>query len=174
MISSIIKVSKTRMSASHICKTLVRSFSSREKEFLVINSVGIDRPGIVSGITKHVVDAGGSIGASQAAKLGAHFGLMMLVSVPKNQSASLQKSLANVDDMSTVCYVTTDPKTVNIQPQSGCKLGDNWMHFSYKSMLCDLMAFYDISIKTLGISGYRVPTILESSMKLQLFSRNID
>jgi predicted amino acid-binding ACT domain protein len=121
--------------ASSTLKTIVRAFSSREKEFLVINSVGVDRPGIVSGITKHVVDAGGSIGASQAAKLGSHFGLMMLVSVPKDQSVSLQKSLANVDDMSTVCYVTVDPKAVSIQPRDGCKYFRHVGHKYYDAQL---------------------------------------
>jgi glycine cleavage system transcriptional repressor len=114
-----------------VYRNITRSFSSRsrEKEFLVINSVGVDRPGIVSEITKRVVDANGNIGSSQAAKLGSHFGLMMLVSIPKEQSDSLQRSLANFKDMSTVCFVTTDPKTVSVQPQEGCKyLSINAVH----------------------------------------------
>ena len=124
MVRSLIKLSnmvpKIRVPSSAY-KTLVRSFSSRDKEFLVINSVGLDRPGIVSGITKFVVDSGGNIGASQAAKLGSHFGLMMLVSIPKEQSDSLLKSLVNLKDMQTVCFVTTDPRAVSVQPRAGCK-----------------------------------------------------
>lgn len=107
--------------SSSTWRTVARSFSSREKEFLVINSVGVDRPGIVSEITKFVVDAGGSIGASQAAKLGSHFGLMMLVSIPEDQTGSLQNALTKFKDMTTVCYVTTDPKAVSVQPRAGCK-----------------------------------------------------
>jgi len=87
----------------------------------VVNAVGSDRPGIVSGVTKLVVNAGGNVGASQAAKLGSHFGLMMLISVPKSQSASLQSALAAMEGMSTTCYTTSDPRAVEITPRIACE-----------------------------------------------------
>ena len=87
-----------------------------------MNAVGPDRPGIVSDLTKLVVDQGGNVGGSQAQKLGSHFGLMMLVSVPKNSSKKLQELVNGVSDMTTSCYITNDPNTTEITPSIGCKI----------------------------------------------------
>ena len=86
-----------------------------------MNAVGVDRPGIVSDLTKMVVNAGGNVGESQAAKLGSHFGLMMLISVPKIQSGVLQNALSSMEGMSTSCYLTGDPDAVEVTPHIGCK-----------------------------------------------------
>lgn len=97
---------------------LLRSLSSvsSKQEFLLVNAVGMDRPGIVSDITHQVTKAGGNIGSSQSSKLGSHFGLMMLVSVPQEQSQSLQTTLANMDNgMTTSCFITTDPNSISIE-----------------------------------------------------------
>eukprot|EP00565_Helicotheca_tamesis_P006925 CAMPEP_0185727122 /NCGR_PEP_ID=MMETSP1171-20130828/2899_1 /TAXON_ID=374046 /ORGANISM="Helicotheca tamensis, Strain CCMP826" /LENGTH=203 /DNA_ID=CAMNT_0028395625 /DNA_START=126 /DNA_END=737 /DNA_ORIENTATION=- len=84
---------------------------------LVINAVGNDRPGIVSDITKAVVDAGGNVGDSQAAKLGSHFSLMMLVSVPENHGDLLKDSLDGMSGMNTSCFETNDPKSLDVHPK---------------------------------------------------------
>lgn len=99
----------------------MRYFSGSQKEFLVLNAVGPDRPGIVSDLTKLVVDQGGNVGGSQAQKLGSHFGLMMLVSVPKNHSMKLQELVNGISDMTTSCYITNDPNATEITPTVGCK-----------------------------------------------------
>ena len=100
---------------------IARCFSSMDKDYLVVNAVGPDRVGIVSGLTKMVVDKGGNVGESQASRLGSHFGLMMLVSVPKKSSQELQTSLKELEGMSTSCYTTDDPNAVQASPGDGCK-----------------------------------------------------
>jgi glycine cleavage system transcriptional repressor len=100
-------------------KNAIRTFSSIDKQYLVVNAVGTDRPGIVSDVTKVVVNQGGSIGASRAAKLGSHFGLMMLVSVPKNNTNSLKDILASLNSISVTCFETGDPKAVEVTPMVG-------------------------------------------------------
>jgi len=86
-------------------------------QHLVVNAVGNDRPGIVSDITKAVVDAGGNVGDSKASKLGSHFALMMLVSVPQSNGALLKEQLGKMSSMNTSCFETSDPKSVEVQPK---------------------------------------------------------
>lgn len=85
----------------------------------MLNAVGPDRPGIVSEMTKLVVDHGGNVGESQASRLGSHFGLMMLVNVPKSQSGALQAAATGMSGMTTSCYVTGNPDTVEVTPRVG-------------------------------------------------------
>lgn len=99
----------------------VRFFSATDQEYLVVNAVGPDRPGIVSDLTKLVVNQGGNVGESIASRLGAHFGLMMLISVPKSKSMELQDAVKGMADMSTTCYTTTNPDAVEVKPRVGYK-----------------------------------------------------
>ena len=71
---------------------------------LIINAVGTDRLGIVHDMTKEVIDAGGNVGASQAAKLGKFFSLMMLVEVPETKVQYLTENLQRIKNLSaSVC-----------------------------------------------------------------------
>jgi len=83
--------------------------------------VGPDRPGIVSDFTKLVVDQGGNVGESQASRLGSHFGLMMLIAIPKTKSDSLQTAVTAMPGMSSSCYITGNPHAVEITPKVGCE-----------------------------------------------------
>lgn len=98
---------KTRsfVSTSHI--------SSNKQKQLIINAVGTDRLGIVHDMTKEVIDAGGNVGASQAAKLGKYFSLMMLVEVPEAQVDALQESLQQMHDLSASVCLTKDGDGTN-------------------------------------------------------------
>lgn len=86
-----------------------------------MNAVGPDRVGIVSGLTQLVVEKGGNVGESQASRLGSHFGLMMLVSVPKSSSDELQQAVKTLEGMSISCFVTDDPSAVVSAPKVGCE-----------------------------------------------------
>ena len=96
-----------------------------------MNAVGPDRPGIVSDLTKLVVDQGGNVGGSRAQKLGSHFGLIMLVSIPKNNSMKLQEAVKSVSDMTTSCYITNDPNKTEVTPSVGCRFHKNENSFSF-------------------------------------------
>jgi len=86
---------------------------------LIVNAVGPDRPGIVSDLTKLVVDKGGNVGESQASRLGSHFGLMMLISVPKVSSDELQTAVKSMNGLSTSCFITDDPNAITASPRDG-------------------------------------------------------
>ena len=78
-------------------------------------------PGIVSEVTKHVVDHGGNVGESQAAKLGHYFSLMMLCSVPTPHYESFQKSMSDLKNMNATIFVA-DPDataTTRVRPAIG-------------------------------------------------------
>ena len=87
----------------------------------MVNAVGPDRPGIVSELTKLVIDQGGNVGESQASRIGSHFGLMMLITVPKANSEALQSAVQTVNNVSTSCYLTSDPSSIEVVPKDGCK-----------------------------------------------------
>lgn len=113
-------IARRSVASSKIKTVLFRSFASKtEIEHLLVNSVGKDRPGIVSDITKLVVDQGGNVSSSTASRLGSHFGLMMLVAVPKSASDDFQSAVTAVPDLSTTCYLTDNPDAVEVSPEVG-------------------------------------------------------
>jgi glycine cleavage system transcriptional repressor len=71
---------------------------------MIINAVGLDRLGIVSDMTKHVIDVGGNVGESQASKLGKHFSLMMLIEIPDDQVETLNDNLSSMSDLNASVY----------------------------------------------------------------------
>lgn len=71
---------------------------------LIINAVGEDRLGIVSDISKLVIDCGGNVGESVAGRLGSHFSLMMLVSIPPNQLSALKEKVRAVPDLDAAVF----------------------------------------------------------------------
>ncbi len=71
--------------------------------------MGTDRLGIVSDMTKEVIDVGGNVGESQAAKLGRHFSLMMLVDVPEDGVGALTERLRALEGLTaSVCVAASD------------------------------------------------------------------
>jgi len=75
---------------------------------LVVNAVGADRPGIVSEVTQHVVEAGGNVGESQAAKLGHHFSLMMLLTVPADKTNAFKERMYGIRGINASIFETTE------------------------------------------------------------------
>jgi predicted amino acid-binding ACT domain protein len=87
---------------------------------LIINAVGQDRLGIVSDITGMVISCGGNVGESSAAKLGAHFSLMMLVEVPQEQMVNLTAQLQSMPDMNAAVFESNLDGTTKLTPQIAC------------------------------------------------------
>jgi len=84
-----------------------------------VNAVGLDRPGIVSDLTKFVTDASGNVGESRALKLGDHFTLMMLCSVPGSNEEKLRRAFDNAKDLHVTTFKTRDPKTIEVAQKVG-------------------------------------------------------
>lgn len=87
--------------------------------------MGIDRPGIVSDVTKVVIDGGGNVGESHSQLLGGHFSLMMLVEIPAAPQCAdeLARELqSRVKGMSTSCFdAVGSTLKFEVCPTIGCE-----------------------------------------------------
>jgi len=95
--------------------------TNNDRSFLVVNAVGLDRPGIVSDMTKLVTDANGSVGESRALKLGDHFTLMMLCNVPGENEERLRQVFDQLRDLHITTFKTRDPSVLELHQKVGCK-----------------------------------------------------
>lgn len=88
---------------------------------VVIHSIGSDRPGIVSDVTRIVTAKGGNVGESRAQLLGGHFSLMMLVDIAEKDVGDLQDQLASdVKGMKTDCLETVETNAT-VVPTIACE-----------------------------------------------------
>jgi glycine cleavage system transcriptional repressor len=60
---------------------------------IVFTLTGPDRIGIVESVTKMFLDHGGNVETSRMARLGGEFVMLMLVSLPEEQSAGLDRDM---------------------------------------------------------------------------------
>jgi len=60
---------------------------------IVLTLTGTDRPGIVEDLTKLLLNYGGNVETSRMARLGGEFAVLMLVSMPEEQMANLDKGI---------------------------------------------------------------------------------
>lgn len=88
---------------------------------MIVNAVGLDRQGIVSDMTKHITDAGGNVGQSQAAKLGNYFSIMMQIEVPSQELDSLKKNLTNMPGMNASIFEVDEKPQASSRPIIACK-----------------------------------------------------
>jgi glycine cleavage system transcriptional repressor len=63
---------------------------------IVLTLSGADRVGIVEEITELLLKLGGNIETSRMSRLGGEFAILMLVSLPSGQSASLDKAISEL------------------------------------------------------------------------------
>eukprot|EP00804_Cyclotella_cryptica_P012467 CCRYP_019973-RA/>CCRYP_019973-RA protein AED:0.00 eAED:0.00 QI:115/1/1/1/1/1/2/460/149 len=95
---------------------------STGKQYVVLNTVGTDRPGIVADVTRIVTQNGGNVGESRAQLLGGHFSLMMLVEIASTDMETLRRQLeSDVVGMNTTCFDAVDPKSTEMKPHIGCE-----------------------------------------------------
>ena len=75
---------------------------------VVLTLTGPDRVGIVEEVTQLLLDVGGNVDASRMARLGGEFAILMLVSLPIEQTANLDQ---NIQTLSTQGYKVTTTQT---------------------------------------------------------------
>jgi glycine cleavage system regulatory protein len=87
-------------------------------------------------LSSHViVAAGGNVGESQAARLGSHFSLMMLVTVPSLHLDDLKESLSGVPDMSAAIFEAHGAGGEKLTPQIACTYGSVSSRIEYARIL---------------------------------------
>lgn len=118
--SHLIPIERTKFELGGRTLANVRRFSAPSKNFVVINAVGIDRPGIVADVTRVVAEKGGNIGESQAQLLGGHFSVLMHVEISSSELENLRATLqSGIDGVTTSCFDSVDPKAVEVHPTIG-------------------------------------------------------
>ena len=100
--------------------------------------MGSDRLGIVSDITGMVIEHGGNVGESQAARLGSHFSLMMIVSLPTDSLDGLKKSLDNLQGMNAAVFETDHADKAISPVEAGCKF---FLKF-FRSSICWIVSLF--------------------------------
>ena len=73
---------------------------------IIINAFGLDRPGIVSEVTKIITFFNGNIEISKMLQLEAEFTLLMLVKINTNKIDDLFKKLNEINDLTVSSKVT--------------------------------------------------------------------
>lgn len=75
---------------------------------IVFTLTGPDRVGIVESVTKMLLDHGSNVESSRMARLGGEFAMLMLVSIPSEQLAGLDK---DVEGLTAKGYKVTTSQT---------------------------------------------------------------
>ena len=105
------------------CPFQTAAFSAGTDKDWIINAVGIDRAGIVSEVTGKVIDAGGNVCASQAARMGKHFSLLMLCTVPGPSVTAFQSQLQAMPGINIAIFEADQEgkvEEIRRQTQIGC------------------------------------------------------
>jgi len=92
---------------------------ARFKHHYVLNAVGMDRPGIISDISRLVTGANGNVGESRALKLGEHFAVMMLIDLNESNEGAVQEMFATLQDMNVSTFKTKDPAACESEQKVG-------------------------------------------------------
>ena len=149
-------------SSTTTTKGTQRNFSTTgNNKSLIINAVGNDRLGIVSDMAKFVTDAGGNVGESQAARLGSHFSLMMMVSVPESQVQALVEQLRNMKDMNASVFVSNEGAVATpVKPKigyTGCFRVEGADHTGIVHKVTTLLSQNGLSIEKMETSDEIAP-----------------
>ena len=72
-------------------------------------------------MAKIVTDVGGNVGESRAVKLGHHFSIMMMLSVPETNAQKFGDSLKTLKDITTNVIETSNPDISPTTPKIVCK-----------------------------------------------------
>lgn len=135
-------------------RTFTRLFSSsNEKKQVIINALGNDRIGIVSDMTREVLHNGGRVRESQALKLGSHFSITMLVTVPQHNADLLRSSLTNIEGLTT--HLTEAPIETHTPPPSAIGYSGRFTlrgcdNTGIVHKVTTLLNKYGLSIETMG------------------------
>ena len=126
-----------------------------------MNALGADRLGIVSDMTKLVTTAGGSVGESQATKLGSYFSLTMTIDVPTSSADSLKAALKNIEGLKTQYIEAGDNIATPIRPTpiaySGRFTLEGADHPGLVHSVTSLMVAHGLSVDSLETSQEEAP-----------------
>ena len=129
------------------------------EQFLVISALGEDKPGIVSNLTKVILDCGGNVVDSRMAVLGGEFAVILLVSGEWNEIAKLEATLPAVSRTQnlTISSKRTEPKA---QPPQAVPYSAEVISIDHPGIVHDLANFLsslNINIQDMRTDRYMAP-----------------
>ena len=93
------------------------------QKHLVITLVGPDEVGIVDKVTKSVMEHDGNVEESRMARLGGEFVLLMLISIPEQQTEKVNAALSNFNSKNFQLFIK------ETSPEKSVKY-DGWLPYS--------------------------------------------
>ncbi len=125
-------------------------------QYLVISALGQDRPGIVSRITKPVMECGGNIVDSRMTVLGGEFAILMMVEGTWNALAKLETLLPGLGDklgLTIIWKRTEEPP----EREGGLPYSVNVVALDHPGIVNQLAGFFaerNINIQDLFTESY--------------------
>ena len=123
--------------------------STASQVHLIVNAVGKDRLGIVRDVSEQVTGIGGNVGESQAAKLGSHFSMMMLVHLPADQKSVLEDKLKKLGGLQATVF-ETQVEAADFTPKLACK---------YRTVIAVAVACISVSMISCSVPVYECMNI---------------
>jgi glycine cleavage system transcriptional repressor len=125
--------------------------------YLVISALGKDKPGLIDGLSRQILDSGCNVEDSRMTVLGGHFAVLMLVSGNWNNVAKLETQLAKLEDelsMTLTARRTERPATAEKLLPYGVEV----VSMDHPGIVHNLARFFssrNINVQDLVTSSYR-------------------
>lgn len=119
---------------------------------IVLTLTGTDRVGIVEEVTQRLLKLGGNIETSRMSRLGGEFAILMLVSLPSDVSASLDKVIS---ELSARGYKMTTTPTESTYAEAHA----GWQHYQIEVEGADHEGIIHEIARTLSRSGISIESM---------------
>ena len=130
------------------------------KKYMILFSVGKNRPGIVDDISTLLFERGANIEDSRMAAMGGRFSIMMLFSCSLDQLEDIRAGLNDLGKLGleTPLHEAEDPNAATAQPALPLKLeGMSMDHSGIVQKLVHLLHQHNVNIQALNTRVTRPP-----------------
>jgi glycine cleavage system transcriptional repressor len=130
------------------------------KKYMILFSVGKDRPGIVDDVSTLLFERGANIEDSRMAAMGGRFSIMTLFSCPTEQLEDIRTGLDDLrkKGLETSLHEAEDPTASPAKPALPIKFGVMSMdHPGVVQKVVHLLHQHNVNIRTLNTQVTRAP-----------------
>lgn len=130
------------------------------KKYMILFSVGKDRPGIVDGVSTLLFEHGANIEDSRMAVMGGRFSIMTLFSCTSEQADSIKADLGDLRKLGleTSLHEAEDPTAISGQPTLPLKFKVIAMdHPGIVQKVVNLLHRHNVNIESLDTQVNRAP-----------------
>ncbi len=130
------------------------------KKYMILFSVGKDRPGIVDDVSSLLFERGGNIEDSRMAAMGGRFSIITLFSCTSEQLETIKAGLDDLKELGleTSLHQAEDPTAIPTQPALPLKFDLMSMdHPGIVQKVVHLLHQHNVNIKSLNTQVARAP-----------------